>query len=43
MIEDEMIVTFLIVVLMYTQYNLWVVKKQLQLLQKSLEELREEK
>ena len=43
MIEDEMLVTFLIVVLMYTQYNLWVVKKQLQLLQKSLEELREEK
>ena len=43
MIEDEMIAAFLIAVLMYTQYNLWVVKKQLQILQKSLEELREEK
>jgi len=40
---NDFMLLFLLGVLVYTQYNLWIVKKQLELLQKTLDELRSNK
>lgn len=40
---SDFMLLFVLGVLAYTQYNLWIVKKQLELLQKTLDELRDNK
>ena len=40
MIVDNMLLGILLVAILYTHYNLFIVKKQLDIIQKRLEELR---
>jgi hypothetical protein len=41
MTTNDVLIISLVISLGYTQYNLWVVRKQLELLKKSLDELRD--